>query len=480
MLYTQPQSGPLQIDWSNPITKGLTGLWIFNRNYTNCAGSNAAVAVASGTPGFAVGPTGIYANPGSNARVSTGLTASQLGINGARKRTIIVDYRHPDVATAMTLFSLGGTASAGNGFQIVKVDFTTVQVAGWFLDSSFFQITPGSADHRVFLAITFDGAGGIGYKAIAKNVNTGAVTRYSGQQSSLSYSTSDNNPLNFFNGAFDAKGALTSPLYSVFVFSDRVLSSSEIESLYANKYQVILDEDEEEESFLYAPADGGGVTADLSKTLGAVTSSAAGSVDVAGVLTKTLGAATLSSAGAVAVAGALSATLGAFSLTGAGAVAIAGAASVALGAASLSGAGAISITGALSKTLGGIALASTGTVGAPAINATLTATLGAATVSATGQVAVAGAMSQSLGAMSLASSGSIAITGSLGATLGAVTIVSTVRSFLLDTRAAPDARLCKVPAEARSFTIPADRRSTNVEPDSDTLPVARERRTIDS
>ena len=93
-------------------------------------------------------------------------------------------------------------------------------------------------------------------------------------------------------------------------------------------------------SLRFVPSSGA-ITGDLSVTLGAATSTAAGTVEVQGALSKTLGAATTTAAGTVAVSGTSSATLSAATSTAAGTVAV---------------------TGGLSKTLGASTVTADGTV----------------------------------------------------------------------------------------------------------------------
>ena len=145
----------------------------------------------------------------------------------------------------------------------------------------------------------------------------------------------------------------------------------------------------------------------LTQTLGAATSTAAGTVDVQGTLTKTLGAATSTAAGTVAIAGTASVTLGAATTTATGTVAVAGALSKTLGAATISADGVVASgpTGSLSVTLGAATVSSSGTV---AIAGDLSKTLGSATSTAAGAVAIVGALTKTLGAAAVTAAGIVA------------------------------------------------------------------------
>ena len=163
-----------------------------------------------------------------------------------------------------------------------------------------------------------------------------------------------------------------------------------------------------------------------SPTLGALTAAATGTVSVSGSLSSTLGAATLAGTATVEIAGSLSATLGALTLSATGTVGVAGiegSLSQTLGAATLAGTGAAAIAGQASASLGALTLAGTGTV---SVSGTLSAGLGSATLSATATLGIAGTASDTLGAATLSATGTMGpITGSLSATLGNLTLAGT-------------------------------------------------------
>ncbi len=139
-----------------------------------------------------------------------------------------------------------------------------------------------------------------------------------------------------------------------------------------------------------------GVNGAASLTQGADTSSAAGTVAVAGDSTLSQGADTSSAAGAVAIVGASSLTQGTDSASAAGAVAIQGTASLTQGADTLAA------DGGLAAILGDASL-----------------TQGADTASAAGVVAIAGAASLTQGAQTSAGAGAVATQGAASLTQGA-------------------------------------------------------------
>ena len=125
---------------------------------------------------------------------------------------------------------------------------------------------------------------------------------------------------------------------------------------------------------------GGGITASLSATLGALTASSTARLAIVGTSQSTLGAVTLSAGATLDIAADLSQTLGALTLSGAATSDIAGSLTATLGAATLSGATSLKIAAALSQTLGALTLSSEVNSGEPR-TATLEQTLGALTLS---------------------------------------------------------------------------------------------------
>jgi len=167
-----------------------------------------------------------------------------------------------------------------------------------------------------------------------------------------------------------------------------------------------------------------GIAGALSKTLGALTSSAAGTLDIQGSSSPTLGALTLSSASALDIAGGLTKTLGALTLVSEGtleASGIVGQLDVTLGALTGSSDATLDIAGQLAVTLGALGMSAAGVLD---IAAAAAVTLGAAILAAAGTVDIAGAAGITLGDLVLASAADVAIAGGLIRTLGALALAS--------------------------------------------------------
>lgn len=169
---------------------------------------------------------------------------------------------------------------------------------------------------------------------------------------------------------------------------------------------------------------GSGITADLSKTLGAATLSSGAALAIAASASKTLGALSITSVTQLALAAASANTLSAATLSATGSLAIADALTATLGAATLASTGTLAIAGALTQTLGAVTLSSATSLGG--ITADLSKTLGAASLTASGTLAIAAALTQTLGAESLTSAAALKIAAASSVTLGGIALSSLV------------------------------------------------------
>lgn len=173
---------------------------------------------------------------------------------------------------------------------------------------------------------------------------------------------------------------------------------------------------------------GGGISGDLSQTLGGLTSSATGTLALSGTASQTLAALTSAATGAVAIAGTASPSLAAVTSAATGAVAVKGTTTQTLADLTLAGTGLLQAagTGTLAQTMADATLSA---AGALALKGAAAPTLSALTSTSTGKLSVAATLSRTLDAAALNASGVIGsvIAGSLSATLANVTASATGR-----------------------------------------------------
>lgn len=169
-----------------------------------------------------------------------------------------------------------------------------------------------------------------------------------------------------------------------------------------------------------APADQ--PTGTLSKTLAALTVSAAGTLPIAGAVTTTLGTLTSAATGGVALVGTLSQGLSAATVSADGLIGLSsviGELTATLAALSDSSAGTVSVGGVATPTLGALASTAAGTISLSGVAAVA---LDAAVVMADGTVGVAGVSAPTLAALTSVATGGISLSGILTKTLASVTI----------------------------------------------------------
>ena len=161
-----------------------------------------------------------------------------------------------------------------------------------------------------------------------------------------------------------------------------------------------------------------------SVTLGALTSTAAGTLAIAATATATLGALTAAGTATLEIVGAASATLANLTATATGAVDLAGTASATLDHMSVASTATLDIAGALTGTLDALTSAATGELVTGA-SGEVVAALEALTSAATGTLDLAATLAATLAALSSAATGAVDLAGAFNAALDALVVDAT-------------------------------------------------------
>lgn len=342
------------------------------------------------------------------------VAAAQLGNTGGSLTaayTVAGNY----LFVAVTAVGSGGadtvTGATYNGVAMTLLG--KIEGANW--NYLFGLLNPATGSHNVVVsassslltvvvAADYSGAGSIGAAAAVTNSGTSTATL------STSITTVEDNCWCIMAGeGFNGSAPQSAGAGTTLRAQDPTFGAS---ALYDSN-GVVHPAGSKTLTFQY-----GGSVANLSAVLASL---APPLVTAIGDLSKTLGADTLSAAGTVAVVGNLSKTLGANSITAHGSVAVAGTLTKTLGADTLSAAGEEFTPGALSKTLGPDTLSA---LGAVAVVGNLSKTLGAVAITADGQVFISGALSKTLGAVLVSAAGQQLQNdpGEFSVTLGPVTL----------------------------------------------------------
>ena len=288
-----------------------------------------------------------------------------------------------------------------------------------------------------WLGITFTGGTrttAANYQCYLNGRSVGSALAWSGISSTTDETVfgGTSNGATYFDGAMAYLGVVP-----------RALSAGQMAALYADPYGLVRPLTRR----IYIPSAGaGGGTGSLAVTLGALTGSAAGKLDIKGSSAVTLGSLAASGAGALAIKGTSAVTLGTLTLSSAGTLLATGSGSAAItlgaltaaasgkleikgqfavtmGSLSAAAAGTLAIKGTSAVTLGALTLSSSGTL-VTGTTGTAAITLGALTATATGTLPITGQAAVTLGSLTASATGTVPITGVLGIQLGALTLAA--------------------------------------------------------
>jgi hypothetical protein len=495
----QPQQGA-QIDWANPLTRGL------------------AFAYVPGVPWDLVGKFGGAQISGGATRQGGSLLVSGAASNGLNlgSGAVLGSLQNSSVVVVAGVTTANGKAlyceRAASGNDIYKLE-----IAGAFGSAQFTYRNDGGTllQTNTAAAGAVDGAQRL--FAITKNGTAHAV--YCGPigTTSTAPTLSATGTIGSGSTAFSNAGIVRSVGYDVADSSAnasghmdlvlgyaRTLQPDEIASLRANPWQIFKAPNRRLWTVAAATGTPTGVNGSLNVTLGAISLAATGTAPIGGAAAITLGTLVDSASGTTTAAGSVAAILGQLTAGGLGTVTAFGALEVTLGSLALTAAGSAPAAGNLSSTLAPLTLAASGGVQASAgltaalapltlvatgtapnpqvqqpseatgqlsrslgsltLAATGTApaggqasiTLGVLAASAAGAAPVAGQAGITLGALSLQAYGGVPVTGSGQAMLGELALTATAGMFVF-TR-----------SEARTYTVQPENRQYDIEPEDRT------------
>lgn len=243
MLYNQPQGGPLQIDWSNPITRGLAAVFDMS--------GRVPVDVLSRYSGSAANYTRAASSAGVGLKKNNANVDGQRSILGANPNSAIVISAPTSIATIKPFFSQRPAAGGGQYTFAANMDVGFAASAGTLTLS-----TNGVVQMTSSAAITGSTAM-YGYSLTSSStgqlyVNGAPVTTSTTNTGYPTITGPDFNVLSHTSTA--AFNDTTTPLL---VLWNRALTDAEHKSLAANPWQIFLDEDEETEALFPVAAAGG-------------------------------------------------------------------------------------------------------------------------------------------------------------------------------------------------------------------------------
>lgn len=416
-----------KVDGHSPLGRAITAHFTFNNTFTSAARGKGRSPVVTGTPAFKNGPSGWYAQGAPGSGSSAGyvtfpdLLPSVLGMAGASPRSFVCDFYLADINFQRGVFSYGDS-SRGQRTQfslLINNSYQSISLNLYGEDPSYNCLDRGNTGARVFLAVAYDGNVTITFKSWAKYDVDGTVYAKTETRTLSSPLTTGNTvPLALMGGGTypDAWATMDQPLYHLSMYGGRCLTLAEMDSLYADRYQVMQPPQEFPYTALTATGADGNATVtgvQASSAVGTVTASAGAgatatltgvqSTGQVGTLTATASAvATLtgvqstSSVGTISASGAAQASIASVQATSqAGTIAASGAAA---GSATITGvqassqAGNVTALGAASiNIVGSQAASQVGTIQATAGGSAIVTVAGISSTASTGSIVATGA-----------------------------------------------------------------------------------------
>jgi hypothetical protein len=370
--YTQQPQQAVQIDWSNPITRGLAFAFIHGVvAFGFCVSGQNAITYTGATS--APTPIGLGAKS-----TSTSSRAYNLGNNGIS-------------GTNYSLFAIG-TAGSGTTQSAIDADNASPRYFQFRLNAGKVEFIPFNTSAAVTGQPAFSTAltaaelsRGFTMGATASATRTAAFQNLQVATATPSSLISIPAGTNFSIGAraTGATGWTTGGLSGVYGWSV-TKADSEMLSLAANPWQIWKLP---ARRLWYATTSASDATGSLAATLSGVSFAASGQAIAQGTFASTLGDVALSASGAVgsSPSGALTSTLAGIAMSATGSVTNTGTFASTLAGASMGAAGTVTNRGAFVSTLDGVSMAANGAVTSNASGSVASA-LDGATLAAGGYV----------------------------------------------------------------------------------------------
>ena len=421
MAIIKPTLSQAAINYSNPLSKGLVGCWLMNEG-----GGSLAFDIASRRNGtFTSGPVWVMGKNGTSISfdgVDDYLQVGSPGLLSLTGEMSIVALIKPSSVAAGTKCIASHTNSVGNHFQW---EFEINRTAGKL---SFIQ---GSASTFIGTANTALSANTWYHVAAVRKGSTGSWTinfYVDGKADGSPTGTADPGNTGTVRLAGETiVGGRTFPgLIDHILIYSRALSSQEVRALYVDPYRFLKKHIYFSDLGFVATAQGG-ITADLSYTLGSLTSSADATHPVVGDEASTLGTLTSSSGATHPVVGDSSNTLGTLTSSADASHPVVGDASNTLGTLTSSSDATHPVIGTVSSTLG--TLTSSSDASHPVV-ADASNTLGTLTPSSGATHPVVGDESSTLGTLTSSSDASHPVIADASNTLGTLTCVASIGQII--------------------------------------------------
>lgn len=235
---TQPQQF-VQINRANPDAQFLKAFWHFGGDNLRPVGFNQATPTLYTNPTFRTGVDGreVMLN---NVAMDTGITTSQLGIDGSNKRTIIVDYDYDTTlgGDEMSVFA-SGTNSGNQDYSIIVKGGFNIKLNLWGSDYNFTIPSSSGGLYRVWLACGYDGVNNF-FHSVVQNKATGVFTRGTGL-SGATPATTNTNVWLFGNGPGNGWNRYNNAMRKVMVFGGYAMPNAQFERIIRQPWALLAN-----------------------------------------------------------------------------------------------------------------------------------------------------------------------------------------------------------------------------------------------
>lgn len=242
--YSRRLPAGTKVSAGTPIGRNVTAHFPLVRDFKSAVRGRPGLGVSNG-PYIRPDPTGKAAMGVGSGKISTGLLASDLGMDGAKARTIIVEFMQMDVSGGRAVYSFGTVSTQHRSqFSLLSAsNFRRVKLETYANDYEYILWDQGGTYARVFLAITYDGGTTIRVRShcrvfLNNGAPQGVVSRSFTTTTGGILATGDTVPLDLMGGGVYSFASMNSQLFNATFIGGRALTEREIDNFYRNPQQI--------------------------------------------------------------------------------------------------------------------------------------------------------------------------------------------------------------------------------------------------
>ena len=245
--YSRRLPAGTKVSAGSPIGRNVTAHFPLVRDFLSAVRGRPGLGVSTG-PFLRPDPTGKAAMGIGAGKIGTGLLASDLGMDGAKPRTVIVEFMQLDTSftAGRGVFSFGDTSNQSRTQFSLKsaTSFRRVQLATYSENFNYDLWSQGGTYARIFFAVTYDGDLTLRVRSHCRvflNDGTpqGVVSRSFTSTLSAPLRTGNTWPLDLMGGGPAEYASMNTQLFNATFIGGRALTEREIDNFYRNPQQIM-------------------------------------------------------------------------------------------------------------------------------------------------------------------------------------------------------------------------------------------------